>query len=120
MKKIFHLYQPLLATAAFLLLVFLLFRLLFMAYFWSRVSETGGVGYILIQGLRFDLITLGMLLGLPAVLLTVLAPWRLFRPLINHVFTGNTRSDCYVGRHDGGIDPAVHHPVRCTAQYPVC
>ena len=86
MRKIFSLYQPVLATGAFLLLMFFLFRLLFMAWFWSRVSETGGVGYILIQGLRFDLITLGILLGLPAVLLTLLAPWRLFRPLIDHVF----------------------------------
>lgn len=86
MRKILNLYRPVLLTAAFLLLVFFLFRLLFMAYFWSRVSETGGVAYILVQGLRFDLITLGMLLGLPTVLLTLLAPWRVFRPVITGVF----------------------------------
>ena len=66
------------------MLVFFIFRLLFMAYFWSRVSVTGGVAYILLQGLRFDLITLGILLGLPTIILTLLAPWRVFR----HVITG--------------------------------
>lgn len=84
MRRIFHLYQPVLATAAFLLLVFTLFRLLFMAYFWSRVSQTGGAAFILLQGLRFDMITLGILLGLPTLLLTLLAPWRLLRPLISY------------------------------------
>ena len=82
MRNIFRLYQPVLATAAFLLLVFFLFRLLFISYFWSRVSATDGTAYILLQGLRFDLITVGMLLGIPAVLLTLMAPWRMLRPLI--------------------------------------
>ncbi len=82
MRNIFRLYQPILAIAAILLLVFFLFRLLFIGYFWSRVSATDGIAYILLQGLRFDLITVGMLLGIPAILLTLLSPWRILRPLI--------------------------------------
>jgi len=82
MKNIFRLYRPVLATTAILLSVFFLFRLLFIAYFWSRVSATDGTAYILLQGLRFDLITVGMLLGIPALLLTLLAPWQVLRPLI--------------------------------------
>jgi len=85
MRKVFNLYRPILLTAAFLLLVLSLFRVLFMAYFWSRVSETGGVAFILIQGLRFDLIALGMLMALPTAALTVFSPWRVFRPLITRV-----------------------------------
>jgi len=82
MRNVFRLYQPVLATAATLILVFFLFRLLFIGYFWSRVSATDGTAYILLQGLRFDLIAVGMLLGIPALLLTMLAPWRVLRPLI--------------------------------------
>ena len=83
MKNILRLYQPVLATVAVLILVFFLFRLLFIGYFWSRVSATDGTAFILLQGVRFDLITVGMLLGIPTLLLTILAPWRPLRPLIS-------------------------------------
>ena len=83
MRNIFRLYQPVLATAAIMLLVFFLFRLLFIGYFWERVSATDGTAYILLQGLRFDLIAIGMLLGIPAILLTLLGPWRMLRPLVS-------------------------------------
>ena len=43
---------------------------------WDRVNAVGGVGYILLQGLRFDLVALGMMLALPAIL----APPRGFLP----------------------------------------
>ena len=82
MRNIFRLYQPVLATAAFMLLVFFLFRLLFIGYFWERVNATDGTAFILLQGLRFDLIAVGMLLGIPVILLTLLAPWRMLRPLV--------------------------------------
>ncbi|MFT5081784.1 MAG: phosphoglycerol transferase MdoB-like AlkP superfamily enzyme [Planctomycetota bacterium] len=39
----------------------------------SRVAETGGAGYIFLQGLRFDLVALGLLLALPCLL----GPWLL-------------------------------------------
>ena len=82
MKKIFRLYQPVLASSGILLLVFFLFRVLFIGYFWTRVSATDGLAFILLQGLRFDLITVGMSLGVPALVLTIMAPWRLLRPII--------------------------------------
>jgi len=82
MRNIYRLYQPVLAIAAVLLLVFFLFRLLFIGYFWSRVNATDGTAFILLQGLRFDLIVIGMLLGIPTLLLTILAPWRVLHPLI--------------------------------------
>ncbi|HNP36688.1 MAG TPA: LTA synthase family protein [Woeseiaceae bacterium] len=34
----------------------------------ERVRDTGGVGFILLQGLRFDLVSLGYLLAIPAAL----------------------------------------------------
>ena len=82
MNKMFRLYQPILATSSVLLLVFFFFRLLFVGYFWPRVSATDGLAFILLQGLRFDLITVGMSLGVPALVLTIMAPWRLLRPII--------------------------------------
>jgi len=38
-------------------------RLLLIAIFWDRVAGTDGVGFIVLQGVRFDLILAGMLLG---------------------------------------------------------
>lgn len=39
----------------------------------ERVVETGGVAFILLQGLRFDLVSLGQLLALPLLLAPLLA-----------------------------------------------
>jgi phosphoglycerol transferase MdoB-like AlkP superfamily enzyme len=38
-------------------------RLLLAAVFWERVAATHGLGFILLQGVRFDLILVGMLIG---------------------------------------------------------
>lgn len=38
-------------------------RILLLAIFWDRVTATGGLGFILLQGLRFDIILIGMLFG---------------------------------------------------------
>lgn len=81
MKKLLTLYKPILTTISLILLVFLIFRVLFIVSFWSRVSATEGIVYILLQGLRFDLITIGMTFGIPALLLTALSPWKFLRPL---------------------------------------
>jgi phosphoglycerol transferase MdoB-like AlkP superfamily enzyme len=48
-------------------------RLLLVAVFWERVSATDGLGFIVLQGLRFDLILLGLLLG----------PLLLFKPFFH-------------------------------------
>ncbi|MFC1776427.1 LTA synthase family protein [Pseudomonadota bacterium] len=55
----------------FLLLVLTLSRIVLIAWFWDRVAPTGGTWFILLQGIRFDLVLMGMLLG-PALLAT---PW---------------------------------------------
>ena len=38
-------------------------RLLLLTIYWDRVSLTGGIGFILLQGVRFDIILIGMLIG---------------------------------------------------------
>lgn len=55
----------------FLLLVLTLSRLVLMAWYWGRVAPTDGFLFIFLQGLRFDIVLMGMLLG-PAL---VAAPW---------------------------------------------
>jgi len=54
-----------------LVLALTLSRTLLMAWYWGRVAPTDGSWFILFQGLRFDLVLMGMLLG-PALLA---APW---------------------------------------------
>lgn len=54
-----------------LVLALTLSRILLMAWYWGRVAPTDGTWFILLQGLRFDLVLMGMLLG-PALLA---APW---------------------------------------------
>jgi phosphoglycerol transferase MdoB-like AlkP superfamily enzyme len=54
--------QPVILAGVFLL-VLSISRLLLVATHWDRVGPTDGLGFIFIQGLRFDLILLGMLLG---------------------------------------------------------
>jgi len=55
----------------FLLLVLTLSRVLLVMWYWGRVAPTGGVWFILLQGLRFDIVLMGIVLG-PALLA---APW---------------------------------------------
>ena len=54
-----------------LLLLLSLSRLVLMAWYWDRVAPTGGAWFIFLQGIRFDIVLMGMLLG-PAMLA---APW---------------------------------------------
>ena len=60
-----------LRVLGFLLLVLSLSRLLLLAWYWDRVAPTGGSWFILLQGVRFDIVLMGMLVG-PALLA---APW---------------------------------------------
>ena len=46
-------------------------RLLLIATLWERVGPTDGVGFILLQGIRFDLILVGQLFGL----VFLIKPW---------------------------------------------
>lgn len=60
-----------LRVMAFLLLLLTFSRVVLLAWYWERVAPTGGVGFILLQGIRFDLVLMGMIMG-PALLA---APW---------------------------------------------
>ena len=60
-----------LQVGALLLLILSLSRILLLAWYWDRVEPTGGTWFILLQGIRFDIVLMGMILG-PALLA---APW---------------------------------------------
>ena len=64
--------RPLLFAAGMAILVAGLARLGYLLWFRDRVAATDGFGYILLQGLRFDLVTLGYLLAIPAALTPLL------------------------------------------------
>ena len=68
-----------LRVLGFLLLLLSLSRLVLIAWYWDRVSPTGGTWFIFLQGIRFDIVLMGMLVG-PALLA---APW-----LSGHKFRG--------------------------------
>jgi len=55
----------------FLMLMLSLSRIILIAWYWGRVAPTDGVWFILLQGIRFDIVLMGMLIG-PALLA---APW---------------------------------------------
>jgi phosphoglycerol transferase MdoB-like AlkP superfamily enzyme len=60
-----------LRVLGFLLLLLSLSRLVLVAWYWDRVSPTDGTWFIFLQGIRFDIVLMGMLVG-PALLA---APW---------------------------------------------
>ena len=60
-----------LRVLGFLLLLLSLSRLSLLAWYWDRVAPTDGSWFILLQGVRFDIVLMGMLVG-PALLA---APW---------------------------------------------
>jgi phosphoglycerol transferase MdoB-like AlkP superfamily enzyme len=59
-------------VVAVLLLVLTVSRIVLVAWYWERVEPTGGTWFIFLQGLRFDIVLMGMLIG-PALLA---APWQ--------------------------------------------
>ncbi len=62
--------EPLLLTALASLIVFEISRVGIIAWQFDRVVATGAshFPFVLLQGLRFDIVTLGILLGVPAIL----------------------------------------------------
>lgn len=60
--------RPLLYAAGLAVLLSGLARLGYMLWFRDRLAETGGFAYILLQGLRFDLVTIAYLFAIPAAL----------------------------------------------------
>lgn len=70
-----------LLTFTWLLIASLTFsRLLLLAWQWDRVQEAGMLVPILVQGLRFDIVLLGILCVLPILLYPVLASTRRMLP----------------------------------------
>ena len=61
-----------LRVLGFLLILLSLLRIFLIAWYWDRVAPTDGSWFILLQGVRFDLVLMGMLVG-PALLA---APWQ--------------------------------------------
>ena len=74
-------FRPLLLLAISVLVIFTLSRLVLLFVFHERVLAVDGTSLVLIQGLRFDFVMIGLLLIIP----TLLAP-----VLITH----STVSDC--------------------------
>jgi len=68
------------------LVLFSVSRLALLAWQFPRVDAVDGLGYILLQGLRFDLVTLGMVLLLPLLLTPLMSVFsvsaRLWRPVL--------------------------------------
>jgi phosphoglycerol transferase MdoB-like AlkP superfamily enzyme len=75
-------WSVLLRSAVLLLVVFSLSRLALIGFYWSRVDATDGLGYILMQGLRFDLVLIGLLLGPWLVLMPWFSRFRIFHRLV--------------------------------------
>jgi phosphoglycerol transferase MdoB-like AlkP superfamily enzyme len=65
--------RPYLRFLALALVFLSAFRLVLLLWQGDRVGDSGGFGYILLQGVRFDLVLLGLLMLIPGVVL----PWLL-------------------------------------------
>ena len=70
-------------------------RLLLSAWLFERVAATGGLAFVLLQGIRFDLVALGLLLAIPMALTPLFSaigplhrPWFLFLRLFLAVVIG--------------------------------
>ena len=61
-------FKPLIIFALITLATLSLSRVLLVIWKLERVPDAAGVFFILLQGMRFDLVLLGILLGIPAVL----------------------------------------------------
>jgi phosphoglycerol transferase MdoB-like AlkP superfamily enzyme len=74
--KLWRCLKPLVIFAAAILTALMLSRVILVIWQWQRVSEADMLGNILIQGLRFDLVLLGISLLIPVVLLPLLTTSR--------------------------------------------
>ncbi|MDH3510376.1 MAG: LTA synthase family protein [Gammaproteobacteria bacterium] len=63
LKKYLGIFKRFVIIALCYLAVLSASRLLLISIYWDRVAPTDGTGLILLQGLRFDIILLGMILG---------------------------------------------------------
>ncbi|NQV86938.1 MAG: LTA synthase family protein, partial [Woeseiaceae bacterium] len=85
LSRDFSALSPLLSFAWRLLLALSMARILLVTWQWDRVTEVGMLAPIVLQGIRFDLVALGMALVVPVMAFPVLASndrllpaWRTF------------------------------------------
>ena len=91
-KQLLKTLEPFGIFIIFSLLVFSLSRLMLIIWLYPRVMQTEGLFYILLQGLRFDLVVLGVVLTLPMMITPLIhtnarlarffKPWILFYLLV--------------------------------------
>ena len=75
--------KPLLPIGIFTIIclgILSLSRIGLMAWQWDRVSDTHGISFILLQGIRFDLILLSYLLFIPAILTPLMCSFKKIQP----------------------------------------
>lgn len=72
--------RPLFSFAWRMLLTLTLCRTVFVTWQWQRVIDADMLGPVFLQGLRFDLVLLGLILAVPALCFPVLASNRLLVP----------------------------------------
>ena len=72
--------RPLVSFAWRMLLTLTVCRIIFVAWQWQRVVDADMFGAIFVQGLRFDLVLLGLMLTIPALAFPILASNRLLVP----------------------------------------
>jgi len=65
--------KPFFVFVLAMLSILSLSRLMLVSWQYDRIADTGGFGFILLQGVRFDLVLLGMLLLIPGMLMPLLA-----------------------------------------------
>jgi phosphoglycerol transferase MdoB-like AlkP superfamily enzyme len=68
--------KPFVFTALVCLAISSLSRVLLAAWLHERLAVTGGIGFVLLQGVRFDLVMLGVLLAVPMALTPILSAVR--------------------------------------------
>ena len=99
-----------------LLLVLSLSRLAIIGWYWERVAVTDDLGFILLQGIRFDLVLMGMLLG-PALLAAPFVAGRKWLAPDPAMLPSGSNAIC-------GLDRNGHHPlyrsIRCPAKLYLC
>jgi hypothetical protein len=72
--------RPLVSIGWRMLLTLTVSRFIFVAWQWQRVMDADMLGSVLLQGLRFDLVLLGLILAIPVLLFPLLASNRFLVP----------------------------------------
>ena len=74
--SLFNALKPLIIFAGVLISILSISRLILIAWQWERVAEANMLMPVIVQGLRFDLVLLGLSLSIPAILFPILTASR--------------------------------------------